>query len=184
MFYKIPRSLTTASFSTDYLFLSLNQPLGVSLQDPRSHREVLYKTHQEVFYKLPSTARCQTKYHRKLFYKIDVINRHWVVFYKTKHPFTLGGALNQKSTLSAKLSDFLCVWPWIQLTMKNSICRLLKTVECILIWMLGNYKHMIVRLNHNQGDHTHIFKMTKTFYQKVSFYPISICPKLLSMLLN
>ena len=135
---------------------------------------MLYKIHWEVFYKIHSTVRCSTKYHWKLFYKIHVTNRHLVVFCKTKYPLTLGGILNQKSTPSAKLSDSLCV-------IKNSICRVLRTVECVLmslstksqrrqrLWMLGNDKHMIVRLNYTRGYHTHIFQMTKTFLKKCRF---------------
>ena len=94
VFYKTPRSLATKKCSSKYSFLSLNQPLGGSLQDTCSHREVLYKIHWEVFYKIPSTMWCSAKYHWKLFYNISVINSHWVVFHKTKYKFALGGALN------------------------------------------------------------------------------------------
>ena len=94
VFYKTPRSLAIKRCSTKYPFLSLNQPLGGSLQNTHSHREVLYKIHWEVFYKIPCTMWCSTKYHWKSFYKIPVINNHWVIFHKTKYPFTLGGAPN------------------------------------------------------------------------------------------
>ena len=133
-----------------------------------------------MFYKIHSTVRCSTKYHWKLFYKIHVTNRHLVVFCKTKYPLTLGGILNQKSTPSAKLSDSLCV-------IKNSICRVLRTVECVLmslstksqrwqrLWMLGNDKHMIVRLNHTRGYHTHTYsKWPKRPWKSVVLYNFNL----------
>ena len=118
------------------------------------------KIHRELFYIIPSTVWCFTKYHWKSFYKIPVINSHWVVFHKKKILVYTGRCSKLKS---------------------NSFCkngRVIRTVKRILIsmstksqrwqrwWMFENEKHMIARFNYTRGDHTCIFQMIRIFFKK------------------